>query len=44
MSRRLELDRSPVPAATVLIRGARLLDPRADLDGCSSPPPRAPTP
>ncbi len=33
MSRPLELDRAPVPAATVLIRGARLLDPRADLDG-----------
>jgi len=33
MSRALELDRSPVPAATVLIRGARLLDPRAGLDG-----------
>jgi dihydroorotase len=33
MSRPLELDRSPVPAATVLIRGARLLDPRTDLDG-----------
>jgi dihydroorotase len=29
----LELDRSPVPAATVLVRGAHLLDPRADLDG-----------
>jgi dihydroorotase len=33
MSRPVELDRSPVPAATVLIRGARLLDPRTDLDG-----------
>ena len=33
MSRPLELDRAPVPAATVLIRGARLLDPRAGLDG-----------
>ncbi|MEA2364415.1 MAG: dihydroorotase [Thermoleophilaceae bacterium] len=33
MSRALELDRAPVPAATVLIRGARLLDPRTDLDG-----------
>jgi dihydroorotase len=33
MSRPLELDRAPVPAATVLVRGARLLDPRADLDG-----------
>jgi dihydroorotase len=32
MSRRLDLDRSPVPAATVLVRGARLLDPRTDLD------------
>jgi dihydroorotase len=29
----LELDRAPVPAATVLIRGARLLDPRTALDG-----------
>ncbi len=27
------LDRAPVPDATVLIRGARLLDPRAGLDG-----------
>jgi dihydroorotase len=33
MSRALELDRAPVPAATVLIRGARLLDPRTGLDG-----------
>jgi dihydroorotase len=33
MSRGLELDRASVPAATVLIRGARLLDPRTDLDG-----------
>jgi dihydroorotase len=33
MSRPLQLDRAPVPAATVLVRGARLLDPRADLDG-----------
>jgi dihydroorotase len=33
MSRPLELDRAPVPAATVLVRGAHLLDPRADLDG-----------
>jgi dihydroorotase len=33
MSRPLELDRAPVPAATVLIRGARVLDPRTDLDG-----------
>jgi dihydroorotase len=33
MSRPLDLDRSPVPAATVLVRGARLLDPRTDLDG-----------
>jgi dihydroorotase len=33
MSRPLELDRAPVPAATVLIRGARLLDPRVGLDG-----------
>jgi dihydroorotase len=33
MSRALELDRAPVPAATVLIRGARLLDPRTNLDG-----------
>jgi dihydroorotase len=33
MSRALDLDRAPVPAATVLIRGARLLDPRTDLDG-----------
>lgn len=27
------LDRAPVPAATVLIRGAHLVDPRAGLDG-----------
>jgi dihydroorotase len=33
MSRPLELDRAPVPDATVLIRGARVLDPRTDLDG-----------
>jgi dihydroorotase len=33
MSRALELDRASVPAATVLIRGARLLDPRTGLDG-----------
>ncbi len=33
MSRALELDRAPVRAATVLIRGARLLDPRTGLDG-----------
>jgi dihydroorotase len=33
MTRALELDRAPVPAATVLIQGARLLDPRAGLDG-----------
>jgi dihydroorotase len=33
MSRPLELDRAPVPAATVLIRGARVLDPRTALDG-----------
>jgi dihydroorotase len=33
VSRPLELDRASVPAATVLIRGARLLDPRAGLDG-----------
>ena len=33
MSRALELDRAPVPAATVLIHGARLLDPRTGLDG-----------
>ena len=35
MSRALELDRASVPAATVLIRGARLLDPRTGLDGRS---------
>ena len=35
MSRALDLDRAPVPAATVLIRGARLLDPRTGLDGRS---------
>jgi dihydroorotase len=29
----LELDRGPAPAATVLVRGARLLDPRARIDG-----------
>jgi dihydroorotase len=28
-----QLDRGPAPRATVLVRGARLLDPRADLDG-----------
>jgi dihydroorotase len=28
----LELDRAPVPAATVLIRGAHLVDPRSGLD------------
>jgi dihydroorotase len=33
MSRAVELDRAPVPPATVLIRGARLLDPRTELDG-----------
>ncbi len=33
MSRPLDLDRSPVPVATVLVRGARLLDPRTGLDG-----------
>jgi dihydroorotase len=33
MSRTLELDRAPVAAATVLVRGARLLDPRTGLDG-----------
>ncbi len=33
MTRELELDRAPVPAATVLVRGARLLDPRTGLDG-----------
>jgi dihydroorotase len=33
MTRALELDRAPVPAATVLIRAARLLDPRTGLDG-----------
>jgi dihydroorotase len=33
MSRAPELDRAPVPAATVLIRAARLIDPRAALDG-----------
>jgi dihydroorotase len=33
MRRALELDRAPVPAATVLVRGAHLLDPRAGLDG-----------
>jgi dihydroorotase len=33
MSRALELDRAAVPAATVLIRGARVLDPRTALDG-----------
>jgi dihydroorotase len=31
--REVELDRAPVRTATVLIRGARLLDPRAGLDG-----------
>ena len=29
MTRPLQLDRAPVPAATVLIRGAHVLDPRA---------------
>jgi dihydroorotase len=29
----LQLDRAPVPAATLLIRGARVVDPRAGLDG-----------
>jgi dihydroorotase len=29
----VELDRVPAPPATVLVRGARLLDPRAGLDG-----------
>jgi dihydroorotase len=33
MTRDLQLDRAPVPAATVLVRGARLLDPRTGLDG-----------
>jgi dihydroorotase len=33
MTRPLELDRAPVPAATVLVRGAHLLDPREGLDG-----------
>jgi dihydroorotase len=33
MTRALELDRAPVPAATVLVRGARVLDPRTGLDG-----------
>jgi dihydroorotase len=33
MSRRLELDRAPVRDATVLVRGAHLLDPRTGLDG-----------
>jgi len=32
-TRPIELDRAPAPQATVLIRGARLLDPRAGLDG-----------
>jgi dihydroorotase len=31
----VELDRADVPAATVLVRRARLLDPRAGLDGLS---------
>ena len=31
--RPLELDRAPVQPSTVLVRGARLLDPRAGLDG-----------
>jgi dihydroorotase len=31
--REIELDRAPVRPSTVLIRGARLLDPRAGLDG-----------
>jgi dihydroorotase len=33
MSRPLELDRAPVRDATVLVRGAHLLDPRTGLDG-----------
>jgi dihydroorotase len=33
MSGSIDLDRASVPAATVLVRGARLLDPRAGLDG-----------
>jgi dihydroorotase len=33
MTHPLELDRAPVLAATVLIRGAHLLDPRTGLDG-----------
>jgi dihydroorotase len=33
MSHRLELDRAPVRDATVLVRGAHLLDPRTGLDG-----------
>jgi dihydroorotase len=33
MTRPVELDRASVPAATVLIRGAHLLDPRTALDG-----------
>jgi dihydroorotase len=33
MTRAPELDRAPVPAATVLIRDARVLDPRTALDG-----------
>ncbi|MBA3262607.1 MAG: dihydroorotase [Thermoleophilaceae bacterium] len=33
MRRPPELDRAPVPAATVLIRGARVLDPRTAIDG-----------
>jgi dihydroorotase len=32
-SREIELNRAPVRPSTVLIRGARLLDPRAGLDG-----------
>jgi dihydroorotase len=32
-SRAIELDRAPVRPSTLLIRGARLLDPRAGLDG-----------
>ena len=32
-AREIELDRAPVRPSTVLIRGARLLDPRAGLDG-----------
>ena len=34
----VELDRAGPPPATVLLRGARLLDPRAGLDGGRRPP------